>query len=132
MDQPGEGHEEGIGSSLNRTFSRLLDIVRTRADLFAVELRLERTRQLECIFLSIVLGGLVLLGVGVLSVAVVIRFWDEAPLAALSILGGFYLLGAAFLYLQLRRRMVRHQPFRHTLEELKKDKSCLEDPTSEN
>jgi uncharacterized membrane protein YqjE len=132
MDGPGDENHEGIGASLNRTFGHLLDMVRTRTDLFVLELRLEKARQLECILLSIVVGGLILLGVGVLSVAIVMRFWDEAPLTALGILGGFYLLGAVILSFHLRRRLARHQPFRHTLEELKKDKSCLEDPNSEN
>jgi uncharacterized membrane protein YqjE len=127
-----EENGDGMVASVKRGVARFLDIVRTRVDLFAVELQLEKSRLLEMLFLTVVLGGLVLLGIAALSTALVLLFPEETRVAALFGLAGLYLVAAFAILVRIRRRAESHKPFRHTLEELSKDKSCLDDPNSSN
>jgi uncharacterized membrane protein YqjE len=130
MDNSDEEHGDGVAASVRRGVARFLEIVRTRIDLFSTELQLEKSRLLEVLFLSVALGGLVLLGIAAFSLAIVLLCPDDVRVAVLCGLGVLYLAAAYMLLLRIRRRSDGHQPFRHTLEEFMKDKSCLDDPNS--
>jgi len=119
---------DGIVQSGRRILAILVNMVRTRLGLLAVELMEEKSR----IWLMLVLTALALIFASMallmLSLLVIVAFWDENRLLAIGALLVFYLAAAAVSLLVLRRKAKVGSPlFSHTLRELSKDTDELED-----
>lgn len=119
---------DGIVQSGRRILAILVTMVRTRLGLLAVELMEEKSR----IWLMLVLTALALIFASMallmLSLLVVVAFWDENRLLAIGALLVLYLAGAAVSVLVLRHKAKMGSPlFSHTLRELSKDTDELED-----
>lgn len=118
---------DGIVRSGQRMLAILVGMVRTRLNLLALELMEEKTR----IWLMLVLTALALIFASMallmLSLLVIVAFWDENRLLAIGSLLAFYVLAAGVTLLVLRRKaMVGSKLFAHTLGELQKDADELE------
>src|SRR5882672_5418455 len=117
----------GLFSSVKRLLSTALAGVENRFELFLVELREERFRVFDVLLLgcaAAVLGFMALLTV---TVTLVVMFWDSARMAVLVILSVCYLLATLGILWRLRIRLRNWSSFSATLDELKKDRSCLEE-----
>ena len=119
---------DGIVQSGRRILAILVTMVRTRLGLLAVELMEEKSR----IWLMLVLTALALIFASMallmLSLLVIVAFWDDNRLLAIGALLVFYLAAAAVSLLVLRRKAKVGSPlFSHTLRELSKDTDELED-----
>ncbi len=129
-DQPQPTPDEaGPSASVRRIGTSLLGLIRTRIDLFAVELQQEKLRASSLlIWLAVaiaLLGAGVLVAIGTLAVILWERFGD-AGLIALTI--ATLLAGAVLLWF-LRRRIKRGPaPFSATVAEFQKDLACLRPP----
>lgn len=122
-----ETTNEGIFKSLKRIGGVLVSVLRNRVELFAIELQEEKHRQLELLFLTgsaLVLG---LLGLGLISGAIVFLFPESARLLAAGGLGVLYLCVMAWLLYRVKKRLP-NQPFSETINQLKKDVECLTPP----
>jgi uncharacterized membrane protein YqjE len=115
----------GLLTTGKRIFRSVGDLVQTRLELFLVELKEERFR---------VLDALVLMGLGavcglmmlvLLTFALVLVFWDHR-VTVLVILVLLYGLGAGVAFWKLRQRLRNWDAFAATLEEMKKDRECLD------
>ena len=118
---------DGIVRSGQRMLAIVVGMVRTRLGLLAVELMEEKSR----IWLMLVLTALALLFVAMallmLSLLIVVAFWDENRLLAIGGLLVFYLLAAGVTLLVLRRKaMIGSALFASTLRELARDHDALQ------
>jgi uncharacterized membrane protein YqjE len=115
-----------IGASSKRFAQRLLTIGENRLELLTVEVQEERERLLHDVLLA--LGGAVfgLLAGITLTAAIVVWLWAWSPVAVLLILTGLYGAAGVCLYRRLTGRLRDWQTLSATLDQLKKDRACLE------
>ncbi|MEZ5832857.1 MAG: phage holin family protein [Dongiaceae bacterium] len=118
---------DSIVRSGRRVLAILVSMARTRLNLLAVELMEEKSR----IWLLLVLTALALIFASMallmLSLLVVVAFWDEHRLAAIGGLTFLYLAATVVTLLILRRKAkLGSALFAHTLGELSKDEDALE------
>lgn len=117
---------DGIVRSGRRILAILVGMVRTRLSLLAVELMEEKSR----IWLMLVLTALALIFAAMallmLSLLVIVAFWDDNRLLAIGGLLAFYLAAAGATLLVLRHKSKIGSPlFSHTLRELSRDTAEL-------
>lgn len=118
---------DGIMRSAKRVLAILVNMARTRLDLLAVELMEEKSR----IWLLLLLTALALISAAMallmLSLLVIVAFWDENRLLAIAGLLAFYVLATGLILLVLRQKArLGSKLFAHTLRELAKDSAELE------
>jgi uncharacterized membrane protein YqjE len=118
---------DGIVRSGRRMLAILVGMARTRLNLLAVELMQEKSR----IWLMLVLTALALIfasmGLLMLSLLVVVAFWEESRLLAIGCLLAFYVAATVTTLLVLRQRAkAGSKLFAGTLRELSKDSDALE------
>lgn len=109
-----------------RFAKRLFTIGENRLELLIVEIQEERQHLLN--YLLVALGAAVfgiLAGVA-LSLLIVVSLWELSPASALLVLTGFYLATAVFLYRRLSALRRDWHPLSATLDQLRKDRACLE------
>lgn len=114
-----------IGTS-KRLARRLLIIGENRLALLLVEVQEERERLLRTILLALGVAAFVLLAGITLTAAIVVLLWPYSHTAALLTSGGAYAVTAVFLYWRLVGILRHWQNFPATLDQLKKDRTCLE------
>lgn len=118
---------DGIVRSGQRMLAIVVGMVRTRLNLLAIELMEEKSR----IWLMLVLTALALvfasMALLMLSLLVIVAFWEENRLLAIGCLLAFHILAAgASLLLLWRKAKLGSRLFAHTLRELQKDSDELE------
>jgi uncharacterized membrane protein YqjE len=118
----------GFMGSVHGLTRSLIALIRTRAELLAIELAEEKERRKEMLILA-VLGALFLaLGVQLLAFLVVVVLWDTYRIAAISGVTALYLGIAAWAFWRLRTKWRDSpSPFAATLEELGKDMDALQE-----
>jgi len=109
-----------------RVAHRTLDIGANRIELLVVELQEERQRLMCSIVLALGAAGLALLGGFAFTLGVVVLLWEHSPVLTLGILTLLYLGGAALLGARLARVQKGWHMFAATLDQLRKDRECLE------
>ena len=116
----------GLGDATTRIAQRMMVIVENRAQLLMVEAQEERERILRAIWLALAAAFFGLLaGVGFTAI-IAVAFWQQSPVIALMILTAVYAGAAVFLYVRLARLQRDWQTLPATLEQLRKDRECLE------
>lgn len=119
---------DGIVQSGRRMLAILVGMIRTRLNLLAIELMEEKSR----IWLMLVLTALALIFASMallmLSLLVIVAFWDDNRLLAIGGLLAFYVAATAAALLFLRHKAkLGSSLFAGTLGELAKDSDALED-----
>jgi uncharacterized membrane protein YqjE len=118
---------DGIVQSGRRILAILVGMVRTRLSLLSVELMEEKSRiwlMLVLTLLALVFASMALL---MLSMLVIVAFWEENRLLAIGGLLVFYLLAAGASLLALRHKArIGSRLFSSTLRELSRDTDELE------
>ncbi|MGD0209036.1 MAG: phage holin family protein [Verrucomicrobiota bacterium] len=119
-------HTDGWFDSLRRTSESLLALIRSRFELFAVELQEEKLRLINLLLwlgIAMTLGAAgLLVGMGALAV----WLWNRAGYAGLIVLALAALAVAAGILLDVRHRINRGPPpFAGTVAEFRKDSECL-------
>ena len=116
----------GLLESLKRLTGTLLSIIQTRLELLSNELEEERLRVRQMLFY----GSLALfffgLSVMLLTVFVVVLFWDSYRLQVLGGLTAFFFIAGILVWIELRR-LSRERPklFSTSLAELDDDRDRL-------
>jgi uncharacterized membrane protein YqjE len=105
---------------------RLLTIGENRLELLAVEVQEERERLLHAFLLALGVAAFGMLAGLTLTVAIVVLLWTWSHLGALLILTILYGVAGIFLYRRLAGLLRDWQTFSATLEQLRKDRVCLE------
>ena len=119
---------DGIVRSGRRMLAILVSMARTRLNLLAIELMEEKSR----IWLLVVLTALALMFAGMaflmLSLLVVVAFWEEHRLAAMGGVLAFHVIACGVSLLVIRQKAkLGSKLFAHTLRELAKDSEELRD-----
>ena len=105
---------------------RLLTIGENRLELLTVEVQEERERLLHTILLALGVATFGLL-MGITATAlIVVLLWAYSPVAVLLALTALYAAAGICLYRQLIVRLRDSQTLSATLEQLRKDRACLE------
>ena len=120
------GHLPQIAASTKRIVRRALTIGENRVELLLVELQEERERLLLAILLALGVAAFGLLAGVALTVAIVVLLWDHSPVMAMFIMTGLYVGAAFLLYTRLASLKKDWQTLPATLEQLRKDRECLE------
>ena len=124
--QPAPSPVEPLGETSKRFARRLLTIGENRFELLMVELQEERTRLLRAILLALGVAALGLLaGVAVTGV-IVVGLWELSPMVPPGVLTSLYGAAAVCLYRRITLLLQDWQNLPATLEQLRKDRACLE------
>jgi len=110
-----------------RILHTVCDLAQTRLELFLVELKEERIRLFDALLLLVIGVVCALLTLVLLTFTLVLIFWDQRVLV-LVLLTLLYGVGAGAAFWTLRQRLQDWQTLPATLEELKKDRACLDKP----
>jgi uncharacterized membrane protein YqjE len=114
-------------AATSKTFARrLLTIGENRLELLAVEVQEERERLLHTFLLALGVAAFGLLAGFTLTAAIAVFLWAWCPVAVLLILTAIYGLAGICLYRRLICVMRRWQTLSASLEQLRKDRACLE------
>jgi uncharacterized membrane protein YqjE len=105
---------------------RLLTIGENRFELLMLEVQEERERFLHAILLALGVAAFGLLAGVALTGAIVVLLWELSRMAALLVLTGLYGATAVFLYRRLTLLLRDWQNLPATLDQLRKDRACLE------
>jgi uncharacterized membrane protein YqjE len=113
-------------NSLRRTIETLLGLAQNRFELFAVELQEEKLRAINVIVWLVVALALIVAGVLVGLGALALYLWHVAAYYGLIGLA-LVSLGAGAGVLWVIRNRIRNgsTPFAKTVDEFKKDRTCL-------
>ena len=114
-----------LAETSRRFAQRLLVIGENRLELLAVEVQEEREHLLHTFLLALGAAAFGLLGAMTLTAALVILLWPFAPIVLLG-LTGLYGVAGYFLHRRLASRLRDWQIFSASLDQLRKDRLCLE------
>ena len=115
-----------LADASRRLAQRVLVICENRVGLLMVEVQEERERFFHAILLALGAAAFGLLaGVG-LTAIIAVAFWRQSPVAALLILTALYAVVTTVLYVRLIRLQRDWQTLPTTLDQLRKDRECLE------
>jgi uncharacterized membrane protein YqjE len=127
MDQPASAQDTPpLGDATKRMGRRLFGIFENRLQLLMVEAQEERDRITSAICMAVVMVIFCLLAGITLTLLVAVAFWDHYPVIALLILACIYGVIAALFYAKLIQLQREWQTLPATIEQLKKDRECLE------
>jgi len=114
-------------AATSRTLARrLLIIGENRLELLTVEIQEERELLLRAILLALGVAAFGLLASMTLTAAIVVLLWAWSPWAPLLILTGLYGVAGILLYLRLTGLLHNWQTLAASLDQLRKDRACLE------
>jgi uncharacterized membrane protein YqjE len=103
-----------------------LTIGENRLELLTVEVQEERERLLHAFLLALGVAAFGLLASLTLTAAIVVLLWQYSPFAVLLTLTGLYGVAAVCLYRRLTLLLRDWQTLSATLDQLRKDRACLE------
>jgi uncharacterized membrane protein YqjE len=118
--------EGGLLATVTRMLKTLRDIVENRIELFLVEWQEERLRLFDALVLTLIFAICALMTLILITLTVIIVFWDTHRVLVLVLLILAYAGAAVAAFCALRSRLRRWQAFSTTLEQIKKDRACFE------
>ena len=124
--EPGPGNVGQFVQTSKRFARRLLTIGENRFQLLMVEAQEARERLLRAILLALGVAAFGLLAGGALTGAIVLLLWELSRVTALLVLTSLYGATAVWLYRRLTRLLRDWQSLPETLDQLRKDRACLE------
>lgn len=115
-------HSDGLLSSLKRLTNTCLGIVHTRLELLSTDLEEGRERLISLLTITFVALFCLCFGMVLLSILIVVLFWDTHRLLVLSLLtGAFILIGTIMGSMALNALKSMPRMFEASLKELLKD-----------
>jgi uncharacterized membrane protein YqjE len=120
----------GIMDSVRSYLSSWIAIIKTRVEIISVEIEEQREWLEHLLLLAVGAAFCVSMGMVLLTLFVVVLFWESHPLVVLGAFAVLYLGGGLALWLTLRQKM-KSKPriFSATAAELGKDYAALQPRT---
>lgn len=115
-----------LGTTSKHFARRLLTIGENRLELLAVEVQEEHERLLHVFLLALGVAAFGLLAGMTLTAAVVVLMWAYSPAGVLLTLTGLYGVAGVYLCRQLTGWLRDWQTLSASLDQLQKDRACLE------
>ncbi|HEV2454835.1 MAG TPA: phage holin family protein [Verrucomicrobiae bacterium] len=116
----------GFQDTLRRLGAAIMGILQNRLELLVVELHEDRLRLVETLLLVAALVTLGLFTLGLAAAAVIILVWSHFGIPGLFIVSAVGLLATVLVAWRLNLRLRNWPLLPGTLEQLKKDRECLE------
>ncbi|HEU6448142.1 MAG TPA: phage holin family protein [Verrucomicrobiae bacterium] len=126
MDHESEP-EDGLVATAARVLKTVRAAVVNRIELFLVELQEERLRLLDALLLLLVGVVFALMALILVTFIIVILFWETHRLLVLILLAAAYAAAAVTAIAMVYSRLRRWRAFSETLEQIKKDRACLDE-----
>ena len=120
------GSMSQLATTSKKFVRRLATIGENRLELLAVEVQEERERLLHAFLLALSVAAFGLLAGIALTAAIAVLLWAWSPVAVLLILTGIYAAAGIFLYQRLTGLLRNWQTLSASLDQLRKDRECLE------
>ena len=117
----------GLFSSVKRLLTTALAGVENRIELFLIELRQARLRIFDVVLLGCAAAIMGFMALLMVTVTLVVIFWDSARVPVLVALSACYSLATIGIFWRMKARLRNWSFFSVTLDELKKDRACLEE-----
>jgi uncharacterized membrane protein YqjE len=102
-----------------------LGALRNRGELLVLEWQEEKARLTGLLLLTVGLLFLAIMAMMLLTATVIFIFPEDSRVYAAAGFTVLYLAGAAWVFFSIKS-MIKHEPFSETLNEVKKDRQCLE------
>jgi uncharacterized membrane protein YqjE len=115
-----------LADASKRLAQRAFVICENRIELLMVEVQEERERILRAIWMALAAAVFGLLAGIAFTALIAVAFWQQSPVITLLVLTLLYAGGGLFLCLRLVRLQRDWQTLPSTIEQLKKDRQCLE------
>ena len=115
-----------LATTSKKIVRRLATIGENRLELLAVEMQEERERILRAFLLALGVATFGLLTGIALTAAIVVWLWAYSPVAVLLSITGLYGAAGVMLYRRLALLLRDWQTLPATLDQLRKDRACLE------
>jgi uncharacterized membrane protein YqjE len=115
-----------IATTSKKVLRRLMIIGENRLELLMVEVQEERERLLHSILLSLGIAVFAFLTGAALTVALVVLLWNTSPVTVLLVLAALYAIAAVCLYQRFMALQRNWKTLPATLDQLRKDRACLE------
>jgi uncharacterized membrane protein YqjE len=115
-----------LGDATKRIAQRVFVIFENRLQLLMLEAQEERERALLAILLALCAAAFGLLAGVTLTIVIAVALWEHSSIIALLVLAALYIIAAVVFYGRLVRLQRDWQTLPGTLEQLKKDRECLE------
>lgn len=115
-----------LATTSRRLVRRLLTIGENRLELLTVEVQEERERLLHAFLLSLCVAAFGLLAGITFTAAIAVLFWDCWPVVALAIMAILYGAAGFWVWRRLAALLGDWQTFSATMDQLRKDRACLE------
>ncbi len=130
MRSAGSIPTNGILDSVRSFLASWIAIIKTRVEIISVEIEEQREWLEQLVLLAVGAAFCLSMGLILLTLFVVVLFWDNHPLAVLGAFTIIYLGGGLALWLTLRQK-IRTKPrlFSTTAAELGKDYATLQPGT---
>lgn len=122
MDDP--NHTSLFGSA-KRLGELAVATAHNRIELFAVELQEEKCRLIQAILLTAASIAFGVAALTLLTLTVIILFWEHGRVPALCVLSGLFIVATILLVRALRKVLGSAPGFSGTLGELEKDRVCF-------
>lgn len=120
------GQSPGLVQSLRRLAATLVALLQTRLELLATELEEERVRLVQVLLWGCIALAFLLLGVVMLTLFVVVLFWDTHRVLVSGLLAlTFIAIGLAAAAVARSRARARSRLFSASLAELANDREQL-------
>lgn len=117
----------GLMGSVKRLLSTLTSIVSTRLELLVNELQVERLRLTQMLVFTLFAMFCFSMGLLLLTIFIVVLFWDDYRLAVLGVLCAvFFLLGSVMVLLLRGKAQAGSKLFSASLAELSRDRKYLD------
>lgn len=121
-----------ITAALRQFGANLVDLLRTRIELAAVELQEGTHRLIGYLVWALAAAVLGLFALALAVLFVLVLFWDTHRLAAVGGMTVLFALGGLFAFMKLRAGLAARAPFLPaTLGELRKDAAALKGEQSD-
>jgi uncharacterized membrane protein YqjE len=122
-------NRKGLIGSLATLAASLVSTAYTRLELLSIEIEENRERLLSLVTLYIVSYFSLMVGVVLLTIMIVVAFWDTYRLSSLTLLSGLFLLiGFTTWWIANSKAKTKPKIFTASLLELLKDYQKLDSP----
>lgn len=123
-----ESQSPGLFQSLRAFLDTGMGALQNRVELFAVEMREEKQNVLELIVWVSLALFLAMMAMIVITATIILMFEQQKRLYVAGAFCVLYVISAVVAFFKVKARLrAGGQPFSETINEMRKDRECLED-----
>jgi uncharacterized membrane protein YqjE len=127
MTEKSSSGNKGLFDSITALTSTLIAIVHTRLELLSTDLEEDRERLMSLVTLSLVALFSLLIAVVLITITLVVAFWDSYRILALATTSGIFLIVGVLTWIAaIRNAKSKPKMFIASLLELVKDRQQLD------